>query len=436
MKLRRLRDALLYLLIFVLILVIIISQTYIASQKDKTSMDTVMFTTRHSLSFTGIIVRDETLVYSQMAGNGVLNYEVADGSRLSKHSQIARVYRNSDQIYYRYVIDKLSLEIDTLKKAQSRGTTEYAQPEFISSRIGERYKSILSGIVRNDLSSLNSNKLEMLKLMCINNIASNAESSYDEKINSLTDRRRNYEAMLVSPLHVVNSVESGYFTSVTDGYESALSIEKIPNMTVESINQVIANPKIASHANSDVIGKVFSDYTWKLVGVINTPDRYFVNGTFDITFTNIDKTYKGYVESITLTGNGDEAILVISCNEMDADIAAARVVDAEILFGEYTGVKVSRAAIRFVDGEKGVYVLEGEKMVFKKLDVIFEGDTYVLSKYNPSDKAYLGLYNRALLDPIPTAENTIVPTEDGDGNELPDSEENPADGGDNSNEDK
>lgn len=403
-----------YILMFVLILTIFISQTYILSQGDKTSVDTVMFSTRQSLHFVGVIVRDETLVYSEMAGSGVLNYEVPDGSRLSKHSQIARVYRSDDQIYYRYIIDKLSLEIDALQKAQNKGTTEYAQPEFISSGINERYKSILSGVVKNDLSSLEENKLEMLKLMCINNIASNAESSYDERLSYLTGQRSSYESMLVSPLHVVNSVDSGYFTSVTDGYESLLSIEDIPNMTVESINEVISNPQPGGNTDSNVIGKVFKDYNWKLVGVIDTPDRYFVNDTYNVEFTNIGKTYKGFVESITLTGNGNEAIMVIDFNQIDAEIAAARVVDAEILFGEYSGIKVPRTAIRFVDGEKGAYVLEGERMSFKKLDVIFEGDIYVLSRYIPADKSYLGLYSRVLLDPVPTADNTVKPNDSGE----------------------
>ena len=191
-------------------------------------------------------------------------------------------------------------------------------------------------------------------------------------------------------------------------------------MTVDSINEILASPKSMESITPDVIGKVFSDYTWKLVGVINTPDRYFVNQSFDVIFSSINRSYECYVESITLTGNGNEAIIVLSCDEMDAQIAASRVLDAEILFGEHTGIKTPRKAIRFKDNEKGVYVLEGEKMIFKKLDVIYEGDDYVLSGYS-TDKEYLELYDRVLLDPVPTA----LPEEENEDKNPPDDGESP-----------
>ncbi len=418
MKLRRLRDTLIYILIFSCFIAIISSQIYLSMSKESTTEDAVMFTTKQSLSFTGVIVRDEKLVSSQGVQEGVLNYCVSDGSRLSKRSQIARVYDSSDQIYYRYKIERLDDMIETLEKAQNKGTTEYVQPEFISSQIAEEYKAILADIANGNLSQMYEDKLDMLKLMCIYNVASNAESDYSEKISVLQEERSRYEDALVNPISVVSATESGYFTSVVDGYESQLSIDGIGNLTVEKINEIIASPTNTESIEPSVIGKVFSDYTWKLVGVINTPDRYFVNQSFNITFSSINKTYKGYVESINLTGNGNEAIIVISCEEMDAEIAALRVVDAEILFGEYTGVKAPRSAIRFQGSDKGVYVLEGEKMIFKKLKVIYEGDNYVLSEYT-SDDEYLKLYDRVLLDPVPTV---TVSDENDDKNQPEDTE--------------
>lgn len=421
MKLRMLRDSLIYLLIFACFMAIIVSQIYLSMSKESTTEDAVMFTTRHSLSFTGVIVRDEKLVRSQNMQDGVLNYCVSDGARLSKRSQIARIYTSYDQIYYRYRIERLDDMIEVLEKAHDKGTTEYAQPEFISSQITEEYKAILSDVAQGNLSQMYKDKLDMLKLMCIYNVASNAESDYSIKIIALKEEKSRYEDGLSNPISVVSATESGYFTSVVDGYESKLSLDGIGDMTVDGINEIIASPKNMESISPDVIGKVFSDYTWKLVGVINTPDRYFVNQSFNVIFSSINKSYECYVESITLTGNGDEAIIVLSCDEMDAQIAASRVLDAEILFGEYTGVKAPRRAIRFRNNEKGVYVLEGEKMIFKKLDVKYEGDDYVLSKYT-TDKEYLELYDRVLLDPVPTV---VLPEENEDKNQ-PDDGGNPS----------
>lgn len=421
MKLRRLRDTLIYILIFGCFIAIICSQIYISMSKESTTEDAVMFTTKQSLSFTGVIVRDEKLVRSMSVQDGVLNYCVADGSRLSKRSQIARVYSSSDQIYYRYKIERLNDMIEILEKAQNKGTTEYVQPEFISSQITEEYKAILADVACGSLSQMYEDKLDMLKLMCIYNVASNAESDYSGRISVLKNERAQYEDALVNPISVVSATESGYFTSVVDGYESLLSIDSIDEITVDKINEIIASPKKTELIEPNVIGKVFSDYTWKLVGVINTPDRYFVNQSFKLTFSSINKAYDGFVESITLTGNGNEAIIVIAFEEMDAEIAASRVVDAEILFGEYTGVKAPRSAIRFQGNDKGVYVLEGEKMLFRKLKVIYEGEDYVLSE-STSDYGYLELYDRVLLDPVPA----MAISEQTDDDKQHDNEENPS----------
>lgn len=401
------------MLILICILAIIISQIYLAMQRESRTEDAVLFTTRHSISFTGVIVRDETPVYSSDIGSGILNYCVEDGSRLSKKSQIARVFSSYDQIYNRYRIERINAELDVLKKAQDRGTTDYVQPEFISSQISEQYKKILSDIKTNNLKSLNDDRLDILKLMCIMNVSSNVESDYNSRIEKLTSERNSLSASLTDPILVINAADSGYFTSETDGYESLLKIEDIGKLSADDINSVIESPEKRDNIGSNVIGKVFSDYSWKMVGVINTPDRYFANHNFDLICTTLGKTYSAKVESITPTGKGDEAIIVLSCDEMDATIAAARVVDVELLFSEYTGIRISRKAIRFKDGIKGVYVLQGENMVFKALDVIYEGDDYVLSKMN-ADGDFLNLYDRVLLDPVPTVQT--------DDDENPDSE--------------
>ena len=139
-----------------------------------------------------------------------------------------------------------------------------------------------------------------------------------------------------------------------------------------------------------------------MVGIINTADRYFVNEKLVFSFASSNARHTVTVESITPTGNGNEAIIVLSCEELDSEIASSRIQEADLVLNEYTGLRVPREAIRFVNDVKGVYVIVGERTEFKKLDVIYEGDDYVLSA-NISDDDFLNLYDRIILEPI---ENT------------------------------
>lgn len=413
MRFRRLRDFLIYVVIFGCIFAIVLSQIYLTMSADSDTEDATLFTTTKSLSFTGVIVRDESLIYTSYLGDGVLTYDIDDGSRVSNGSSIAKIYNSYTQIYNRHEIEKLEEEIEALEKAQDNGTTDYVQPEFISTQISEQYKEIIADIKAQDFEELNSERVDLLKLMCILNVSSNVESDYTDRISVLTERLNNLEVSLVNAVATVTASSSGYFTSVVDGYESDLTTDGISDLTVDEINAIIASPQKETTISSNVIGKLFSDYKWQMVGVIYTDDRYFVNETLEMTFTSVGKTYTVTVESITATGNGNEAIIVLSCDQMDETVAASRVVDVEIEFGTYTGIKASRSAIRFQNGQKGVYVVSGGQTAFKLIDVIYEGDDYVLSSVT-SDDSYLSLYDSVLLDPVSTTEGQTSTDSDGD----------------------
>ncbi|MCD7846864.1 MAG: hypothetical protein LUG49_02355 [Oscillospiraceae bacterium] len=422
MRFRRLRDILIYLIIIVCISAIVISQIYLTMSADSDTEDATLFTTSKTLNFTGVIVRDESLVYTSYLGGGVLTYDIDDGSRVSNGSSIAKIYNSYTQIYNRHEIEKLEEEIEALEKAQDNGTTDYVQPEFISTQISEQYKELIADIRTQDLEDLNSERVELLKLMCILNVSSNVESDYTDRISVLTERLNTLEVSLVNAVATVSASSSGYFTSVVDGYESDLTTDGISDLTVDDINAIVASPQKDTAMSSNVIGKLFSDYKWQMVGVIYTDDRYFVNESFDLTFTSVGKTYNVTVESITATGNGNEAIIVLSCDQMDETVAASRVVDVEIQFGTYTGIKVSRSAIRFQNGQKGVYVVSGGQTEFRYIDVIYEGDDYVLSAVTTED-GYLSLYDSVLLDPVSTTEGQSGTTDEESESEDSEAEE-------------
>ena len=102
---------------------------------------------------------------------------------------------------------------------------------------------------------------------------------------------------------------------------------------------------------------------------------------------------------------------------MSSDFVRHRAEQVSLIKGEYEGIKVPRSAIRFRDIEetvtdektgeettqvtnyRGVYVMDGEKIIFKKLDVVYEGDDYVLSSLHADDD-YLILYDSIIVEGI------------------------------------
>ena len=62
MRYNRIRDALLMALIFACIFALIGAQIYIRLNSSENTQDAVLYTCKESLSFTGVFIRDETVI--------------------------------------------------------------------------------------------------------------------------------------------------------------------------------------------------------------------------------------------------------------------------------------------------------------------------------------------------------------------------------------
>ena len=391
-------EKIVYIVVFVLVSAVVGCQVFMMMNSSHDTEEAVLYTVSDSISFKGIFVRDETPIYYN--GEGVVNYLVKDGEKAAKNSVVAEIYDTYDQIEYRNTIDNLKAELSELVRAQSHGTTDYAQPGFISDQIDEKYRSLLLAAANGDYSEFNELKSDMRTLMNIYNISVNAETDYKELEDQLNSEITSSSEKLTPPIGSVKVSKTGYFVSSLDGYESALTSGTIGELTAEDINQIISNPQVFEPINGTIpIGKIFEIYKWQMIGVINTKNQFITENTYSMSISSSSKDYSVYIESMQPTGNADEYIIILSCDEMDEALVKNRVERVEIDFGDYTGLKVPRDAIRFLDGEKGVYVMQGQTVKFKKISVIYEGDDFVLSE-NTSDPEYLNLYNEILLEPL------------------------------------
>ena len=102
--------------------------------------------------------------------------------------------------------------------------------------------------------------------------------------------------------------------------------------------------------------------------------------------------------------NTDETVLILSSKIMDSDIARLRTEDVEIVINETDGIRVNKSAVRVINGVQGVYVLTGNIVRFKKLDIIYTGEDYVISKmikedvYDENKVPYLKIYDAVILE--------------------------------------
>lgn len=388
-------------LISLFVLLTVVSQIVLAAKSNYKTEIATQYSTSERVSFSGVYIRNETpVLYS---GGGVISYPNPDGSKIAKNSVVAYAYQNEQDIVNGQALKEVQEELAMLSKVQNPGTTKEAQPEFLSALISEKYQSIAACSASGDYKKLVSERKELTSLMDIMQIVIEKESNYNARIETLQQEASRLAALTSSPIQTVTVEIPGYFVSYTDGCESLLSIQNLNSLTMEDIHNVIAGryPQPAQNA----IGKIIDGYIWKMVGIIdNSRNRFREGSQVQLNISSVSGSVAAVIEEIRDTDQPNASIVILSCENLNYNLVQHRVEQAEMLTKDYSGIKVPRAAIRFRDGVKGVYVKIGEAVVFKKLNIIFEEEDFVISKETKRSGDLL-LYDEIIMEGISSAGN-------------------------------
>lgn len=395
------------LLLFMLTTVINIAYHSLAQQYPTETA--IAYTTSNKVTFNGVYIRDEQVL--TFDGGGIVSYAVPDGGKLSKNSAVAYIYDDESSIETKQDIAKLQSELDILTKIENPGTTEVAQPSYLTSLIQEKYLSIAYNKELGNLDKVNTAKNELLVQLSTMQIVTDPENTFESRINELKSEINTLESKLADPISTIWVDRTAYFVSYIDGYEDYLSTEMMDNLTVDDIDKI--EDEIENLDTTNVIGKLIDDYKWYMVGVIdNSKNIFSVGDIVSLSLESSSVTVKGEISQIRDTEKSNESIVYVMCNQMTKDVVQHRVETVEMSVKNYEGIKVPKSALRFVniseeDEEgnmvtneyEGVYIKVGEQILFKKIDVIYRSDDYVISKVSTNNE-YLALYDDIIVESV------------------------------------
>ncbi len=382
-------------LVSVLLITTICSQVYYFVHDKHDTEEAVLATINEDIVFEGIVIRDEQVITYN--GGGVLAYKYADGSKVSVNNTIAEVFSSEEAIAARNRIAAIDEQIEQLERAQNPGTANYVDPETLLTGIESGYNELMDCIGEKDYSSLAKIKSDLTLSTNLYNMITGTEADYNDGIRQLKALKNSLKNSASAPDDVIKAQKTGYFVSYADGYEGMLSTENADKLTESDINKVLEG---TARPPENAIGKMFDNYSCKIAGVVDRDARISEDAELSLMLNSSKNVYHCIVESVKLCGEyEDKMLVVLDCDRLDQSLVESRTLSAKLIFDEYQGIKVPRSAIRFRGDDKGVYVILGKDISFKKINVIYEGDDYVLSE-NTSDEEYLLLYDQILLEVV------------------------------------
>ena len=379
----------------VFVILVAVGQVFFAGGEKITTETALFYDIEEEVPFDGVYLRDETLIYS--SGTGMLSYEQENGSKVGKSTVIARRYKSDNDAAYLREIEALEKQIAVLESAERLIGTDNSQLEAISIQINESHSDIISNIINGDFAAANERQSDLLEAMCKREITLKESDGYTLKKDSLNGRIGQLNALISGGVQDVAAGGAGYFVSAVDGYEGEVGFDSAEDMTESRINEILAAPEKSGSGNA--IGKLIADYHWRIAAVIDTENMFGLYEGSEVTLRVGSGTYLVDADIVSVRNCGDnKAVYIFECDKLNSTVASGRTARFKLLVNSYGGLRVSRKALRYNDkDERGVYIERGQNLVFKKVNVIYWGEGYVICSQEKDDD-YLKLYDKIVTE--------------------------------------
>ena len=93
---------------------------------------------------------------------------------------------------------------------------------------------------------------------------------------------------------------------------------------------------------------------------------------------------------------------------MNEALADVRVEDIQIVTEEYEGYKINNSAIRTVDGVKGVYIVRGNLLGFRKIHIVYSTDKYSIVDNPEGHTDYIKQYDQVVTKGVELYDNKLM----------------------------
>ena len=347
-----------------------------------------------SVSGTGYIFRDETLLTSGTAG--AVDYFVADGEKVGFGQEIANVYGVSSASAGILAKRNLLLTdkyISLLEQSVISGA-EATDLAALRAEAGDTYNKLLTLISERNMSEMDVQSEKMMVVMNKMSVLTDGTSAVSATLEALKRQRSSY---LVGEHMPQIAPRSGYFYYTPDGFESRFKLEALEDMTANEFYSLIHYYENTDLRLADgVYGKLADTTVWKFAMPLSQKKAASLEDgkEYKLTFKeNNNTTLTMTLESRIEADAREEAILIFVCNRLPDNFALDRCQNAEIELSAIDGIYVPLSAMARVDGIRGVYVLRGSVVHFRKVDIIYNGADYCLvakSGEGEGEYAYLG----------------------------------------------
>lgn len=401
-------------LMFLIILLVAVFFTFqiIGMYRMPEQLDTTTAkyqTVQNAINVPAFVIRDES--YVQNTYSGTVVPVVDNGSKVGNGDTVAKVYGTDTEAKAAIRMAEIEEDLAYYRSINVSSAGNMAgDTRIYNTKVNQSLIGLANAAGRNELSAIREHTQDMRINLAKRNIAYGGTVDVSEKINSLTEEYKSLDS-IIGDCQTVKSSVSGYFVNSFDGYENKADYENVTEFGMDDVNELL---EIKPSAVSDTVaGRLITKYNWYLVCNVPVEQTYTLEKGYALTvsFPNSSVPPQRMIIAAKNENEDDKTVtLVLRSNIMTAEIAQLRKCTARICVSEYTGFAIDPRAIRMDDDTPGVFVQYANRIVFKKVHIIYNSaDVMLVAGANEAKGEYPDSYISVNDEVINKSKGLVIP---------------------------
>ena len=331
------------------------------------------------VTVSGFVVRSEEVLKSSAP---IVVCELTEGERVGGGQRVATGYRSGDARENREELNSLKKQRDQLAYAAEGSDSSNAAA--LDGEISGLIVSLSAQTSQQRLNAMRATASELEPLVLRRSVSGGDTALIRQRISDIDQRISVLSAQTSTGATAITVAESGYFSEQADGLERVLTPERLDTI---GLSEYRALEDGTPGAPANAIGRLIQGQKWYFVAEIPEERAAQCEEGDRLTVNFADGALQGLrmrVERISAPEDGS-CLIVLSCEKMLQSVTALRRQTVDIVFDTYKGLRVPKAAIYYVDGETGVYILESARADWKEVEIVFEYGNDYLVRWDDSD---------------------------------------------------
>ena len=326
----------------------------------------------------GIVIREETVLTS---AEKYIDITARDGTKVAAGAALATAMRSESGLERANRIHALEREIARISAAlaeldSAEGLT--GRDEALRSAVG----GLTAAVARHELTGVDSDALNLRTLL----FPGGASGASKGELMVLERELDKLRSSADSDTRTLSAETGGVFSTMVDGYE-VLSPDDLTDLTPSRLNDLLSRDPDTPAA---AYGKLVSSFRWYFAAVMSEEDAARLETGRTATL-NFGRYYGAdvYAKIVSISAPEDgSAAVVFRCDTALADTLAMRRVSADVVFAEYSGIRVPVQSLQ-TDPETGaeyVWCITAMQLERKDVSVLYrDEDIAVIARSGTSD---------------------------------------------------